>query len=250
MLEGKASWAYGLMESAVRSSGKTDANLLHSLAWSAYYLGKVERGRGWMQQILENGPENRRSPRRCRFFGLHRRIPRRSRNRPRSQRKIAARRRLCSRPHGRRPAIWPGKGLRSDAAAVYERVLIRWPDFPIAQKKLAAVYAQDSQRLEEARNLALQARKTLPGDAELAKILGCIAFQRGEPDYAIRMLEESAKSSPLDGEGLVYLGISYLKTGQKSKGKATLRGAMDAGLDENLSDQAKTALAGPGTEGT
>ncbi len=244
LLEGKASWAHGLMESAVRSSGQKDALLLHSLAWSAYHLGRVDDARGWMQQVLKNGPKAEQATDAADFLTLTDET---------SANSAAKAGEKLNQDAGYVPALMAqarhlaGQQAYGDAMAVYERILIRWPDFPMAQRDLAAIYAQSSHRLDEARNLALQARKIMPGDAELARILGCIGFKRGDQAYAIRMLEESAKTLPLDGEGLVYLGISYLKTGQNDKGAAALRAAIDAGLDENLTEQAKTALEGKGT---
>src|SRR6202043_1320665 len=129
------------------------------------------------------------------------------------------------------------------ATAIYSDVLRRYPDFAPAQKRLASVYAEDSNTLPKAYELATKARKTLSDDPELAQILAEISYKRKEFTYAIQLFLESGKRRALDSTSLYYLGMSQWQATQKTQGRESLERALGAGLPEPLATEAQRVLA-------
>jgi Flp pilus assembly protein TadD len=102
--------------------------------------------------------------------------------------------------------------------------------------------SDQAERLDEARGLALRAREALPDDADVARVLGVISFRKGEKEYAMRLLEESAGKADLNAEGLFCLGMAYLENGREEDGKKTLKKALDKGLSGSELKEAESAL--------
>ena len=198
--EGKASWAYGLLQDAVQTSNQ-DAQLLHSLGWSAYFLGKLKESREAMGKVVELAPESSEGQDAQAFLAM-----------TDSELNTEAASRKLEEDGDYVPALMVRAkrlsldGKAGDAIAVYDGILSRWADFPLAQKELATVLARGEERLDEARSLGLSARKAFPGDAELARVLGTIGFKRGEAEYAIGMLEEKRSNHALGCRRTLLLG--------------------------------------------
>jgi uncharacterized protein HemY len=112
-----------------------------------------------------------------------------------------------------------------------------------AQKRLAALYAQDPSAVATAYELATKARKTLPDDPELSELLGRLSYEKKEYPRAVQLLEESARKRPLSANSLFYLGMSQLQARQKSEARGALNQALVAGLQEPRASEAKRALA-------
>ena len=129
------------------------------------------------------------------------------------------------------------------ASKVYSEVLNRFPDFAPAQKRLAALYAEDAEKREDAYDLVMKARKALPDDPELDQILAELSYQRKDFAYAAQLLRRSSEKGPLDAKYLYYLGMSHLKANDKPQSREALRRALEAGLQEPLASDAKAALA-------
>ena len=66
-------------------------------------------------------------------------------------------------------ALLAQHGEVKQATETYSDILRRLPDFAPAQKRLAALYAQDPSTVAAAYDLATKARKTLPDDPELGR---------------------------------------------------------------------------------
>ena len=135
---------------------------------------------------------------------------------------------------------------RNDAKAatgIYLQVLRQYPDFAPAQKRLAAIYADNPDDLTKAYDLAMKARKTLSDDPELARTLAELNFKRNEFAYAIQLFDQSAATQPLPPKDLYYLGMAQLQTKQDAKGRETLKRALTAGLQDPLAQQARQRLA-------
>jgi TolA-binding protein len=130
------------------------------------------------------------------------------------------------------------------AAAVtrYQEVLQRFPDFAPAQKQLASLYADDPARTTEAYDLASKARKTLSDDPALAELLGRLSYEKKDYSRAIQLMQESARTKPLDATGLYYLGMSQVQNNQKALAYQSLSQALSQGLKEPLAAKAKRAL--------
>jgi tetratricopeptide (TPR) repeat protein len=129
------------------------------------------------------------------------------------------------------------------AIGTYSKILEQFPDFAPAQKHLAALYLKDPSALDKAYEFAIKARRTLSGDPELARTLGEISYRRKEYSRALQLLQESARTTPLDANGLYYLGMSYLEAKQKPQAREALERALATGLQEPLASEAKRLLA-------
>jgi uncharacterized protein HemY len=137
---------------------------------------------------------------------------------------------------------------RNDAKAatgIYLQVLRQYPDFAPAQKRLAAIYADNPEDLAKAYDLAVKARKTLSDDPELARTMAELNFKRKEFSYAVQLFQQSAAKQPLSPKDLYYLGMAQLQTKQDAKGRETLERALAAGLQDPLAQEAKKRLAEP-----
>jgi uncharacterized protein HemY len=105
------------------------------------------------------------------------------------------------------------------------------------------LYLKDRSALDKAYEFALKARRTLSDDPELARTLGEISYKRKEYSRALQLLQESARRTPLDANGLYYLGMSHLEAKQKPQAREALERALAAGLQEPLASEAKRSLA-------
>ena len=99
-----------------------------------------------------------------------------------------------------------------------------------AQKRLAALYAQDPSKVAAGYDLAARARKTFPDDPELAELLGRLSYEKKEYPRAVQLLQESARKRPLDANSLFYLGMSQLQARQKTEARGVLSRALTGGL--------------------
>jgi uncharacterized protein HemY len=129
------------------------------------------------------------------------------------------------------------------AGEIYSNILHRLPNFAPAQKRLAALYAQNPSTVAAAYDMATKARKTLPDDPELSDLLGRLSYEKKEYPRAIQLLQESARKKALDADSLFYLGMSQLQARQKAEAQGVLNQALVAGLQEPRASEAKRALA-------
>jgi uncharacterized protein HemY len=140
-------------------------------------------------------------------------------------------------------ALLAQRGDAKAATEAYSNILRRLPDFAPAQKRLAALYAQDPSKVAAAYDLAMKARKTFPDDPDLSQLLGRLSYEKKEYPRAIQLLQESARKRPLDANSLFYLGMSQLQARQKTEAQGVLNQALVAGLQEPMATEAKRALA-------
>jgi uncharacterized protein HemY len=135
------------------------------------------------------------------------------------------------------------RGQAKPATEMYSDILRRLPDFAPAQKRLAALYAQDPSTVAAAYDLATKARKALPDDPQLSELLGRLSYEKKEYPRAIQLFQESSRKRPLDADSFFYLGMSQLQARQKSEAQGALNRALVAGLHEPMAAEAKRALA-------
>jgi tetratricopeptide (TPR) repeat protein len=241
---GNFTWSYSLLQEAVRQRAN-DASTLHDLAGAAYSIGKVNEARDAMQKVLTNNPDQTQAADANKFLAL-------TALEGKSKELIAAesevQNELKSDPNYvpalmAQAALLAQRGQAKPATETYTDILHRLPDFAPAQKRLAALYAQDPSTIAAAYDLATKARKTLPDDPELAELLGRLSYEKKEYPRAIQLLQESARKRPLDADSLYYLGMSQLQTRQKAEAQGILNQALTAGLQDPMAAEAKRALA-------
>ena len=240
---GNFSWAYSLLEDSARRL-PNDAEVLYDLAWAAYSVGKVNEARQVMQRALDSAPSFNHSSD-AKTFLTTTALEQKGADLKTAETNIDQ---LLTANADYVPAlmvraaILSQRGESQAAEKIYSGILRRFPDFAPAQKSLAALYAPDPEKRDQAYELAMKARKTLPDDPELAQVLAELSYQRKEFAYAAQLLQRSSKEKPLDAKLLYYLGMSYFKANKKAESQETLRQALAAGLPEPLASEAKSAL--------
>ena len=128
------------------------------------------------------------------------------------------------------------------AIPVYEKILKQFPDLIPAQAALAGILADSNQKLAQATKLAEKARQALPDDPRLARTMGILSIRQGSAEPAVRFLKESNVRSPLNADGLVWLGLAQLKSGPPADGLATLQRALEANPGPSLQKAATEAI--------
>ena len=241
---GNFTWSYSLLQEAVRQR-QNDPSILHGLAWAAYSLGKVNEARDAMQKVLTNNPDSAQAADAKKFLALA--------ALDQNQKGLLAAESEVHKELKSNPEYVPAlmaqaaldvqHGQSQPATEIYSDILRRFPDFAPAQKRLAALYAQDPSNVAAAYDLATKARKMLPDDPELAELLGRLSYEKKEYPRAIQLLQESARKRPLDADSLFYLGMSQLQARQKDQAQGALNQALTAGLHEPRATEAKRALA-------
>jgi tetratricopeptide (TPR) repeat protein len=231
-----------LQESARQQ--KSDPDVLHHLALSAYALGKVPEARQTMQRSLDEGTGKEPSEEAKEFLSMTA-LAQPSADVISAEPEI---RKILTKRPDYVPALMVQAAIQSRrndeqaAASTYSQILRQYPEFAPAQERLATIYAKSPDRVAKAYDLAMKARKALPDDPETARTLAEINFMRKEFRYAIQLFQESARKSPLPAMDLYYLGMAQLETGEDKKGRGTLEQALTAGLQDPLAQQAKHRL--------
>ncbi len=241
---GDFTWSYSLLQEAARQR-ENDPSILHDLAWTSYILGKVNEAREMMKKILAPGsdfPEVADARRFLSLTALNENL-----------KQLVAAESEIQKELQTNPEYLPALMARATldeqrgqvmlAAEIYADILRRLPDFLLAQKRLATLYAQHPSTSAAAYDLATRAHKTLPEDAELADLLGRLSYEKKEYQRAIQLLQESARKKALNVDSLFYLGMSQLQIRQTSKARGVLNQALTDGLQEPLASEARHALA-------
>jgi tetratricopeptide (TPR) repeat protein len=240
---GNFPWAYSLLQESARRR-TDDPELMYDLARAAYVIGKIPEARATMERCLEaaaDAPHAADAKRFLKFVALEQPSPEVL---PAEE---EARTVLQTQPQDLsalmvQAAAQLQRGDAKGASASYARVLQTYPDFAPAQKRLAAIYADTSDRQSEAYDLAQKARRALPEDPDLARTLGEINMQRKDFAAAIRLFQQSAAKQPLPAKSLYHLGLAQLETKRESEGRQTIERALAEGLDGPLAEQAKQRL--------
>ena len=243
---GNFPWAYSLLQESARQL-TDDPAVLHDYAWATYSLGKVSEARELMQRAVQAAPasaisEDAKSFLRMTALGQN---PQEAAAAEPEVQKLLKTDPNYAPALSARAAIEVQRGNAQGAMATYDEILQRFPDFAPAQKQLAVLYLEDPNALDKAYDFAMKARKTLPTDPELARMLGEISYQRNEYPRALQLLQESARTTALDAKGLYYLGMSQLQLKQTAQGREALNRALAAGLPEPFAAEAKRLLAEP-----
>lgn len=241
---GNYTWAYSLLQDAAHQKGE-DPAILEDLAWASYSVSKVPEAQSLMERVRQKAPQGPQAASAAAFLSMT--------NALQHPDELASHEAEATDLLKANPAYVPAlmlrgaletqRGQAKQAMGTYEEVLRHQPDFAPAQRELASLYFEDPANRAKAGDLATKARNNLPGDPRLSALLGAISYERKEISYAIELLNESARKQPLNAEGLYYLGMAYLQTKDKQKGRDTLDQALKAGLDGARAEQARRAIA-------
>ena len=240
---GNFSWAYSLLQESARQL-PNDSEVLYDLAWAAYSLGKLNEAQQWMQRVIAAAPNSNQTSEAELFLNMIA-LHQKGATSKAAQDEVED---VLRENPGYVPALLvraallESRGESEGAIKIYTEVLNRFPDFAPAQKNLALLYQQDSQKRDEAYDLAVKARQILSDDPELAQILAKLSYEKNEFAYAVHLFKQSAERKPLNAEDLYYLGMSQFKSKDIAQARDTLDQALAAGLDDPLASDAKRTI--------
>jgi Flp pilus assembly protein TadD len=92
-------------------------------------------------------------------------------------------------------------------------------------------------------DLGLQAQAANPGNPDLIKAIGILAYLKGDLPKAVSILKESSKARTEDAEVWYYLGIAQLQVKDVKGGRISLDQALRIGLNPKFSAAAQKALS-------
>jgi tetratricopeptide (TPR) repeat protein len=128
------------------------------------------------------------------------------------------------------------------ARSAYERALQQRPGMLVAQRQLAILLGEKLPDDARAQQLASALRADMPEDASLMKVLGKIAYRRGEYREAARQLNAAAARESNDADVLYHLGMAQYHI-KDQMAKSSLTRALALEPKATLTADAKKALA-------
>jgi len=135
------------------------------------------------------------------------------------------------------------KGDLSAAKENYEAALRANPEFALAQKRLAVIYAFEPSEAQKAQELATKARAAYPNDAEVAKALGIASYRQKNHTRAVTLLEEALRQRRDDAEVHYFLGAAQLELKRTADGRKSIERALELKLRADLATEAKKMMA-------
>ena len=130
-----------------------------------------------------------------------------------------------------------------EAREHYEAALTIDPKTVVASYKLAWMYAETSENLDRALQLARTATRGLPASAPIQDTLGWIYYKKGLAALAIQPFQKSVELDPNNPVYSFHLGLAHAKAGDSLKARLALEQALTPAQDFKGADQAKQLLA-------
>ncbi|HSW49825.1 MAG TPA: tetratricopeptide repeat protein, partial [Bryobacteraceae bacterium] len=142
-------------------------------------------------------------------------------------------------------------GNRQAAEQLYHKVLEADPNQTVALNNLASLLAESENRQDEALRYAQKARELAPANPDVSGTLGWLYYRRGIYSSALEHLKEAVdRDASASGRNPAsrryYLGMTYLKLGDRRRGTEMLEQALRLSPDMPEADQARAALRGAG----
>jgi Flp pilus assembly protein TadD len=135
-------------------------------------------------------------------------------------------------------------GDAPEALRLYRAILDRYPAFAPAARNLARLFVeQQVGEAEPAYRAAMTARDLLPRDPEVAGVLGKIAYRREQFEWALQLLDESARQLPDRADILFYQGMANYKMGNFSAARQALEHALELNPALPQVEEARRTLA-------
>ncbi|HKS36094.1 MAG TPA: tetratricopeptide repeat protein, partial [Verrucomicrobiae bacterium] len=236
-------WATSLFEECARKR-PGDPEILHDLEWGYYNLGRIQEAEATMQSAERSPGQFSRTDSAKRFLAIS------PLSRDRAKAKGGADRvdQILREDRDYLPAlvaaalILEERGETENAKRAYEQILDRYPHFAHANRRLAALYAENPSESQKASDHAVKARAVFPEDAEVSKVLGIVAYRRGDFAVAARWLKQSAEKLPGDGEVFYWLGMTHYRLKDESQSKQALQKALALNAAGKFAEDAKRTL--------
>ena len=120
------------------------------------------------------------------------------------------------------------QGALDKAAAAFEQALKLNPGLAAAITKLAQLYAGPLQNKEKAFAYAKKARELTPGDPQVTRILGKVAYQTGNFTWSYSLLQEAARQTENDPSVLHDLAWAAYSLGKLGEAREIMQKAATA----------------------
>ena len=124
----------------------------------------------------------------------------------------------------------------------YLKVLKINPKFSPAANNLAYLYAEKGKNIDEALNLAQNAKEQFPDDPHISDTLGWVYYKKNIFSRAITYLKEANEKIPDSAFIRFHLGMAYFKNGDKDLAKQELKRALELDPKFPGAEEAKATL--------
>ena len=240
---GDFQWSFSLLQGSARSlPGEVEVQFDYALA--AYAVGQVSNAVAVMRTVLDTKPAPARFEAASTFVEMNRLA-----EHPVEAEAAAAKvRALLQQQPDYVPALLVSATLQERAGDFAgardscERVLKLRPAFTPVNRSLASLYFERLHDAPKAFEHASRAREAFPHDSKVARILGCLAQERGEYGRAVQLLQECAPSFPNDAEVFYNLGMAQYKVKLNKESRASLTKALAMAPNSPLAAKARQLL--------
>jgi Tfp pilus assembly protein PilF len=130
-----------------------------------------------------------------------------------------------------------------DAKSRYQRALAIDSRAAVAANNLAWLYADGSENLDIALQLAQAAMAQLPDNPDVNDTLGWVYYRKGMASLAVAPLEQSVRTNAGNPLYRFHLGLAYLAAGDKKRARTALEQALTLKPDFEGASEARKTLA-------
>lgn len=131
-----------------------------------------------------------------------------------------------------------------EARQRYQRALEADAGAAVAANNLAWIHAESGENLDTALQLAQTAMSAMPDAPEVMDTLGWVYYKKGLHQLAIPLFARCVDKDPAKAIYHYHLGAAYVKSGDSTRGRASLERALAAGPDAATAADIRRALAG------
>ena len=133
----------------------------------------------------------------------------------------------------------------AEAQKVYEAIVGKPEEAPIAANNLAWLYAENGGgSLDRALELAQAAKRQLPNSSEVDDTLGWVYYKKNLAELAVPPLEDSVRRDPKNVAHLYHLGLAYQKAGNIPKALNAFETALKLKPDFKEAAQKRAEIRG------
>jgi tetratricopeptide (TPR) repeat protein len=143
--------------------------------------------------------------------------------------------------------VYESQGEFDRAKKAYQDALQINQNYVVALNALAWLECEHGGSLNEALELAQQAKKQQPDNPHINDTLAWIYYKQGLYPSAVQLLEPTVAANPKNPAYQFHLGMAYLTEGRQEQGRRTLQAALRAGLGSDEAKAAKEALQKSGS---
>jgi tetratricopeptide (TPR) repeat protein len=240
---GDSKWALSLLQESDRKA-PGNADVLYDLGLAYYSLGRMTEAETAVQGALRASPTFARAEGAKRFLAMEAVC-----RKPAAAAEASAQVQQALRAEPDCPPamlaaalIFEQQGKLQDAKPYYDKLASRFPLFPPALKRLAVLYGEHLGDDPKAYEYGTKARELSPDDAEVARVLGSIAYRRQDYTKAAQLLKESVSKGGGTADSYFCLGMAYYRLKKVSESKEMLTKALTVNPNAKFAAEAMQVL--------